>query len=797
MRPFFSIFAIWLSIATSISSQQKIPVNYSKVKILLDGKNIDQLSALGIETDHGIYIKDRFLINDFSDDDLKLIRSSGFITEILIEDVSSYYADASRPSELRSAAELRNSNCNGTETGTYVYKTPSQYQSGKMGGYFTFQEMTDILDTMAARYPHLISIKKEIEGYTTYNGNKIFYVKVSDNVETDEDHEPEILYTALHHAREPNSLSQMIFYLWYILENYGKDALIDRLVNNTQMYFIPCVNPDGYLLNQTNRPNGGGLWRKNSWKDSLENIKGVDLNRNYGYFWGFDNIGSSNNPDSQTYRGMGPSSEPETRAVQSFCIQHDFKIALNYHTYGNYLIHPWGYNDKPTNEDILFKALGRVINRENNFQMGTGTETVGYTTNGDSDDWMYGEKGEKSSIYSFTPEVGPSFWPAASDIDYLNKSCMWMNMATALLTLSYYDAKESNNGNFLSPEQNKIYVHVSRAGLQDGVATVMLTSLTDGITVLDGRRLVSLPLSGSDILVFELDIELQKNYAEGILFKLDVVNEGIVKSTEISKKWLNKAPITLYYDACNNFQRFKNEGWYVTDKSFISSPSAIKSSESDTYPSNYKASVTLKDPIDMSNVSAAILNFYARWDIEDNYDYVQILASKDNRDFIPLCGKYSNTGTIDQSFNSPLYDGTVNDWVHEEIDLTDFVGQPKVWIKFSIVTDGLVEREGFYFDDLEIKAIAGTTSVPEDKNVPKGIFPGLISGHTLCHIQGILPDAGTQIVISDVTGLPVLNFYPKATSFEINAQSWPEGIYFYSIIEDGIIKANGKLVVIH
>ena len=115
-------------------------------------------------------------------------------------------------------------------------------------------------------------------------------MKISDNPNTDEP-EPEVLYTALHHAREPESLSQLIYYMWYVLENYATDPEVQALVDNTEMYFAPCINPDGYLYNEQTDPNGGGLWRKNR-RDNLDGEFGVDLNRNYDFSWGYDDTGS-------------------------------------------------------------------------------------------------------------------------------------------------------------------------------------------------------------------------------------------------------------------------------------------------------------------------------------------------------------------------------------------------------------------------------------------------------------------------------------------------------------------------
>jgi carboxypeptidase T len=75
-----------------------------------------------------------------------------------------------------------------------------------------------------------------------------FIDEISNNPNVDEE-KPEVLYTAIHHAREPASLSQTIFYMWYLLENYETSEEVRFLIDHTEMYFIPVVNPDGYIIN--------------------------------------------------------------------------------------------------------------------------------------------------------------------------------------------------------------------------------------------------------------------------------------------------------------------------------------------------------------------------------------------------------------------------------------------------------------------------------------------------------------------------------------------------------------------
>jgi carboxypeptidase T len=775
-------------------SQDLLHAKYAKVKVNLIGRDIRELAKAGLETDHGIFVKNRYFVNDFSTDELAIIRSLGFEVEVLIDDVATYYAQENRQSELHFQQNQQRAGCMTSEQNEYPYTTPSQYTEGSMNGYFTYKEMLDILDTMSARYPNLISPIQEIAGFTTYQGNTIKYLKLSDNPNAEEN-EPKVLYTALHHAREPNSLSQMIFYLWYLLENYETDATVKRIVDETQMYFVPCLNPDGYLLNEQTNPGGGGLWRKNAWKDTLGDLKGVDLNRNYGFFWGFDNFGSSNNPNSQTYRGTAGFSEPETQAIRQLCLDNEFKIAQNYHSFGNYLIHPWGYNDSITAEDKLFKTIGRVMNRENKFLMGTGTETVGYVVNGDSDDWMYGEVGEKAKIYSYTPEVGPSFWPPKVDIDYLNRSCVWMNLATALVVLNYYEANEIVLQSYLSPSQRQIKVNVSRAGLKDGVANVVLLSNTNGVVVNNSLRSVELGHAESIELTYTMTIDTTLNYENGISFTLSVDNDGIITDKVITKEWISGKFTNVLTDGLNTNVNFGNSDWQLTGSQFYSAPFAMTDSPDTDYLENTQVETTIKTPFSLEECDHAFLSFYAKWAIEAGYDYVQVLASRDNVDYIPLCGLYTRPGTQDQSFNNPIYDGVQADWVKEQIDLSDFLGEKRVWIKFVLVSDGGVEADGFYFDDLEVNVVKKTVISSTQDDIALKIYPSVISGQNECFVQGLKDGNNIVYKIVDINGQTIHQDKVQHGKLDLTKVK-VSGNYFIEFWDQSVSKGIHKIAVI-
>ena len=267
---------------------------------------------------------------------LQSLISTDFVYEIVIQDVKAYYVE-----QNDATTEAFRGPCPTGASGSFNPTTPSNFNLGTMGGFLKYQEFIDEIDDMVAQYPNLISAKAPISTFTTIDGNPIYWMRISDNPNTDEA-EPEVLYSSIHHAREPASLSQTIFYMWYLLENYGTNEEVTYLVDNTEMYFVPMINPDGYRHNELTDPNGGGMHRKNRRNVGTTN-KGVDLNRNYGYQW--NTTGVSSDPNNDTYPGSAEFSEVETQAMKWFVEQRDFEFAFNAHTHGNQLLYPIGSTD--------------------------------------------------------------------------------------------------------------------------------------------------------------------------------------------------------------------------------------------------------------------------------------------------------------------------------------------------------------------------------------------------------------------------------------------------------------------
>lgn len=282
--------------------------------------------------------------------------------------------------------------------------------------YRTYQEMTDLLKSLAQNNSNIMSLTSI---GTTYQGRDIWMVKLSDNVTQNED-EPGVLFMGAHHGNEKPSYEVCIFFIQYMVENYGNSSMngIKEALDTTQIFVIPMVNPDGVEADTRKNcaPNHGpfGLRREIT-------SYGVNLNRNYGDYWFLYYIfplqyGLMYNmmDSSMNYRGPRPFSENETKAVKNFVDSHDISLSLSYHTYGEYIFYPWMHTTKPTRDEALFISVGENISNINHYYLFIGEQHLipryGGTL-GTSENWLYREHG----IIAYTIELGTQRAPTNPD----------------------------------------------------------------------------------------------------------------------------------------------------------------------------------------------------------------------------------------------------------------------------------------------------------------------------------------------------------------------------------------------
>ncbi|WP_411092375.1 M14 family zinc carboxypeptidase [Streptomyces sp. 049-1] len=239
----------------------------------------------------------------------------------------------------------------------------------------------------------------------TVNGQDILALKLTKNAKESKDgSRPSVLYMSNQHAREWITPEMTRRLMHHYLDKYDEDRRIRKLVDSTELWFLLSANPDGYDYTFENTDNR--LWRKNlrdnNGDGALGAGDGVDLNRNFAYKWGYDDEGSSPNPTSQTYRGAGPNSEPETKALDRFQKRIGFTYGINYHSAAELLLYGVGWQvATDTPDDVLYKALAGTP--ENSAIPGYHPQVSSelYTTNGEAD----GHAANVNGTAMFTPEM--------------------------------------------------------------------------------------------------------------------------------------------------------------------------------------------------------------------------------------------------------------------------------------------------------------------------------------------------------------------------------------------------------
>jgi hypothetical protein len=303
--------------------------------------------------------------------------------------------------------------------------------------YHSLAEMVAVIKAAEAKYPKIVDV---FSIGKSYQGRDIWAAKVSDNVAVDEP-EPEILFDALHHAREHMTVEQALYLLRLLSTRYSNDSQVRSLVDSREVFIIFAVNPDGFEYDLTgNATSPYRAWRKNRQPNAGSSYVGTDLNRNYGYRWACCG-GSSGSPSSITYRGAAAFSAPEARAVRDFVNsrvvggRQQIRSHVTFHTNGELVLWPYGYSyadrtwDMTADDLAAFRSFGRGMAGRNGYTAQQSSDL--YITDGDQIDWMYGVHRIFSFTWELYPPEQPTVWrdhyPADENIEretYRNRTSL-------------------------------------------------------------------------------------------------------------------------------------------------------------------------------------------------------------------------------------------------------------------------------------------------------------------------------------------------------------------------------------
>lgn len=764
---------------------------YKKIKIANPSPELmNKLGRIGLDLDCGSQFDSNgdLLIEVSSYEEAKIKKFTSY--KVVIADMESFYSKRSLENLPQAKLNLRilkgkksvskNTSLKTTTYGNITHRfenteidwvVPNNFELGaSFGGCLTVDETNAQLDLMRSLYPNLITAKENASpsDQRTIGGRPIYVVKISNSSISGT--KPQTLYTGMTHSREVSSLMNLTYYMWYLLENYATDPDVKNLVDNHELYFIPIVNPDGLTYNQTQSPNGGGMQRKNR-RDTgscTTYLDGIDLNRNWGTYWGYDDEGSSPDGCDDTYRGTAGFSEAETSIIKDFFLLHNFKTSINHHAYKNAALHGraafFHTNNNTANAGVLtgreneYYQYSHDMTQYSRYAYGS-SPNISYWNNGNCNDWM--SEGSGKNTLCWTPENGAptgegGFWPSPTIIPTIAKRAMRMNFIAGFYSGVYAKLHDLTKSDITSTS-GALSFGLERVGQTAGDFTLTVTPVSSnilsvtnvaaqsGMTVLEQRNL-------------DVNYTLSPTIAakEKIVFEVTLTNGTYT---------IYKTRIEKYYNPTNLFTPTTNPTtltgsgwtgagtWSVTATDGFGGTAGYTTNTTTTYTNaNTTANLTQTTAISLASKQQVAIQFNAKWDLERSFDYVQLQGSPDGgTNWIAMNGKYTKPGTTTsvtdytttlsttsksstdkllQPDGLALYDGDKFDkWVLEEyyISATENSGlfnKSSVKFRFIFRTDSNNRAhgynttfKGFRFDNFKVLEIKSSPPVAISKDV--------------------------------------------------------------------------------
>jgi len=556
--------------------------NLTYSRVLLETNNGKALFKILAENDlyidHAARSKDGFVVV-FNNEEVKRLKEIGIEFKILIDDLEKYQAK-------RIAEEMQK-----PEIKKLLSSKRMGFDYGSHAGYKTPAELNAKLDEISNTYPNIATTKVSIG--TTFEGRDIYMIKISDNPNSDESAtEPAVYYDAMHHAREPLSMMSTLYYMFWLVENYGTDPVATHIINNRELFFVPIVNVDGF-----------------------------EPNRNYGADWG--GSGASTNPCSDTYRGAGPFSEPCTQAVRDLINSINPVMAFSCHSYSEiYIESDWD----AANAEKFYADYSLDICEEHNFGYEQG-ESLLYAVSGATTEFL-----NSVGAMSYTPEIGSVFWEPISQIIPYAEKHLPAFIYIAQVAGDYPDIKQAiiNNGNdVLAGQTHNVEVELFNKGRTQTASniSVAITSISANASIVNNNTTAP-NLAARQIVWTDaanpLQISVSNSAVAGDIVEVEiaVTSNGIEYEKEMQRWVVGNQNVLFAEDGSNGLGGLTsiNNGFLNWDTTYVMRRSGNESlSDSPLQAAdNYTLSYLLtSNPISLTNTTQPVLEFWIAWGVSN------------------------------------------------------------------------------------------------------------------------------------------------------------------------------------
>lgn len=596
------------------------------------------------------------------------------------------------------------------------------FGEGGLAGFWTLDEVAAKLDDLVASDTRdLVADRVDTLGWSV-QGRPVLGLEVGLRVEGP-DTRPVAFFNALTHCREPQGMQALFYFLDDLLATYDTDPVAKYLLDHRRLYFVPVVNPDGYAYNQRLYDSTGafGYWRKNLRDNdaslTTNGADGVDLNRNFGFQWGYDNAGSSPTPSSGTYRGPAAFSEPETRAQRDVVAALQPVTGFSFHTYSDLFLHPWGHTTAGTPDSAKFQAWTDELTLASGYTGGPSPRVL-YAVNGDFNDWTYGETAAKPRAYTWTPEIGgpaDDFWPPPHRIvplaQELVRPCRivaglagpWVRAASVAIAEGTLDA--GRLAHLLVRAENLGMTGSAGPSLQ-----AQLTALDPAIEVLSG------PVGYPPLASFQsadgaggFAVAAADTITPGRLvrFRVDFTDAAGLHCRDTIEVVVGTPTVVYASDLSSTAGWTVSGGWGVRVNDATHPSAYFADSPGGRYASGMDARATLSAPLDLSQGVRAWAVFEDRWTFESNFDGAVLEASRDGATWTALATTCATTTGAASALGAGVaaFEGSRWRWAPDRADLSAFAGGPantQVRLRFRSRADGGLQLDGLDLDSLRV-----------------------------------------------------------------------------------------------
>lgn len=629
-------------------------------------------------------------------------------------------------------------------------------------GYRTYDEVVDELFSFEEDYPDLAKVYNlgESWGNIYYNQGIDYYedyqfeiwgLKVTLNPEEEQD-KPGVYYIGALHAREPLSVEVPMEFINQLLTGYEDDPQIEFLIDNTEIWFVPLINPDGHrvVLDEIDV-----WWRKNI-RDNNGNqefdtfnyygmgIDGVDLNRNFGYYWQHDS-----SVQAPTYPGPEPFSEPEAAAVQQLISNRHFVAGISYHTYGEMVLYPYGYSENVHAPDV--DVLGNLAQ-----ELAEATPKIAsaghydpmpawdlYPARGTSEDYFYGVHGIIAFTFEMANQFIPPYTTAQQIVQDNMEACMILlnrvhyskltgivtnSVSGEVLEAEVFVHGIDNSGEYRHPIKSREpfgrYYRLLEPGLYDVTfsahaynnITFSNVEISDtGVTILNvemtevDRHSISgyvvdniskEPIENASVKILNSDIPDVITGPDGYYIFHDLIPDHYELSAHAENYSLIVSDFDLVDDLVENFYLYSYcysedfdhglDNWVLTgswglcqEHSFSGSYS-LADSPGGNYENNVSSQAILQKLFDLTDTDNCSIEFHTKYLLESEQDFVFFDVHHNHQ-----------WHTIDS------FTGSEGEWHKKIYNLNQFLGD-HIRFRFRFISNTSGNDLGFFVDSIKM-----------------------------------------------------------------------------------------------